>query len=78
MVISVLIALQIGIMLSGTGYTDGFQTRLNKDPDLNKKFKIHLFSLFGIFAETPEFEAATLDLLALQDLRNGNWKTLIP
>jgi hypothetical protein len=69
---------QIGIMLSGTGYTSGFQTRLNKDPDLNQKFKIHLLSLFDVFAETSEFEAATLDLPDLQNLRDGNWKTLIP
>jgi hypothetical protein len=69
---------QIGIMLSGAGYTSGFQTRLSKDPHLNQKFKIHLLSLFDIFAETSEFKAATLDLPDLQNLCNGNWKTLIP
>jgi hypothetical protein len=69
---------QIGIMLSGKGYTSGFRTRLNKDPELNQKFKIHLLSLSDIFAETPDFEAATLDLPGLQSLCNGNWKTLIP
>jgi hypothetical protein len=69
---------QIGVMLSGTGYTSGFKTRLNKDPELDQKFKIHLLSLFDIFAETPVFEAATLDLPGLRNLSNGNWKTLIP
>ena len=68
---------QIGIMLSGKGYTSGFRTWLNKDPNLDQKFKIHLLSLFDVFAETPTFAAATLDLPGLQSLRNGNWKTLI-
>lgn len=69
---------QLSIMLSGIGYTSGFQTRLNKDLDLDKKFKIHLLSLFDIFAETPNFKVATLDLPDLQNLSNGNWKMLIP
>ncbi len=69
---------QIGIMLSGTGYTSGFRTRLDKDPNLDQKFKIHLLSLLDVFAETPDFQIATLDLPSLQNLCNGNWKILIP
>ena len=69
---------KIGVMLAGVGYTEGFRTRLSKDSELDQKFKIHLLSLFDIFAETSIFEAATLDLPGLQNLSKGNWKTLIP
>jgi hypothetical protein len=69
---------QVGIMLSGTGYTSGFRSRLEKDPDLYQKFRIHLLSLSDIFAETPVFEAAILDLPGLQSLRHGQWEKLLP
>jgi hypothetical protein len=69
---------QVGIMLAGTGFTTGFKARLEKDPELYVKFRIHLLSLFDIFAETQDFQTAILDLPELQNLQNGNWKALIP
>lgn len=69
---------QIGVILSGLGFTEGFIARLRKDPELDRKFKLHYLSLSDIFAETPCFEAAVLDLPPLKSLQNGNWKLLIP
>ncbi|MEB3339004.1 MAG: hypothetical protein VKJ46_16150, partial [Leptolyngbyaceae bacterium] len=35
----------IGVILAGVGYTDGFLQRLEKDPNLHQKFKIHPLTL---------------------------------
>lgn len=66
----------IGIMLAGVGYTDGFYERLQeacKSQKLNTKIKVHLLSLEDIFGETEKFELAIQDLPPLRDLSNGEW-----
>jgi hypothetical protein len=62
----------IGIMLSGVGYTSGFEPRLKLFPNIDK-LKTHLLTLEDIFAETPNFENAVLDLPPLRDLSDGSW-----
>lgn len=66
----------IGIMLAGVGYTDGFYERLQeacKSKKLNAKIKVDLLTLEDIFGETEKFELATQDLPPLRDLSNGEW-----
>jgi hypothetical protein len=66
----------IGIMLSGIGYTDGFCSRLNKATQskiINTEIKIHLLSLEDIFGETEAFLKATHDLPPLRNLSGGKW-----
>lgn len=65
----------IGVMLSGVGYTTGFDSRLKKIPNIDK-LKIHLLSLEDIFAETPAFISAVQDLPPLRDLSDGSWASL--
>ncbi|KYC35650.1 restriction endonuclease [Scytonema hofmannii PCC 7110] len=65
----------IGVMLAGAGYTSGFQSRLEQFPNIDK-LKIHLLTLEDIFAETPKFEQAVIDLPPLQDLSSGKWASL--
>jgi hypothetical protein len=62
----------IGIMLAGVGYTSGFESRLKKYPNIDK-LKIHLLTLEDIFAETPIFEEAVIDLPPLRNLSSGSW-----
>jgi hypothetical protein len=59
---------QIGVMLSGAGYTSGFTQRLAKDPDLNKRYTIHLLSLRDLFEETEALQQAVKSLPPLRDL----------
>jgi hypothetical protein len=59
---------QIGIMLSGAGYTPGFAQRLAKDPHLNDRYKLHLLSLRDLFEETETFQQATQSLPPLKNL----------
>jgi len=66
----------IGIMLAGAGYTDGFRSRLNKgiqSKQINTQLKIHLLSLEDVFGETEIFIKATQDLPLLRNLSNGAW-----
>ena len=66
----------IGIMLAGAGYTDGFRSRLNKaiqSKQINTQLKIHLLSLEDVFGETDIFIKATQDLPSLRNLSNGEW-----
>lgn len=66
----------IGIMLAGIGYTDGFIKRLNQAFQSKYEIhtiKIHLLSLEDVFGESDQFEKATLDLPPLRDLSNGEW-----
>ncbi|KHG43021.1 MAG: restriction endonuclease [Aphanizomenon flos-aquae KM1D3_PB] len=66
----------IGIMLAGVGYTDGFRSRLNKaiqSKQINTQLKIHLLSLEDVFGETEIFIKATQDLPLLRNLSNGAW-----
>lgn len=57
----------IGIMLSGVGYTSGFQSKMLKFPDI-QKFKIYLLTLQDLFEETPTFIEAVKFLPSLKDL----------
>lgn len=69
-------AYDIGIMLSGTRYTDGFKDRLEyllSSDRLKGDIKVHLLSLEDIFGETEVFQNAALDLPPLRDLSNGGW-----
>jgi hypothetical protein len=66
----------IGIMLAGAGYTDGFRSRLNKgiqSKQINTQLKIHLLSLEDVFGETEILIKATQDLPSLRNLSNGEW-----
>ncbi|TAF10119.1 MAG: restriction endonuclease [Nostocales cyanobacterium] len=66
----------IGIMLAGIGYTDGFRSRLNKaiqSKQINTQLNIHLLSLEDVFGETDIFIKATQDLPSLRNLSNGEW-----
>ncbi|WP_016949270.1 hypothetical protein [Anabaena sp. PCC 7108] len=66
----------IGIMLAGFGYTDGFRSRLNKaiqSKHINTHLKIYLLSLEDVFGETEIFIKATQDLPPLRNLSNGEW-----
>jgi len=66
----------IGIMLSGTRYTNGFRERLEQllnSDRLKGDIKVHLLSLEDIFGETEVFQNAALDLPPLRDLSNGAW-----
>ncbi|WP_334759143.1 hypothetical protein [Nostoc sp.] len=54
-------------MLSGVGYTSGFQSKILKFPDI-QKFKIYLLTLEDLFEETPTFIEAVKYLPLLQDL----------
>ncbi|MEB3149465.1 MAG: restriction endonuclease [Sphaerospermopsis sp.] len=66
----------IGIMLAGVGYTDGFFSRLNKAIQsklINTQLKLHLLSLEDVFGETEIFIQATQDLPSLRKLSNGEW-----
>jgi hypothetical protein len=62
---------QIGILLSGAGYTPGFTERLAKDPDLDQRYRIHLLSLRDLFEETDAFQRAIQSLPPLRDLSNA-------
>jgi hypothetical protein len=59
---------QIGILLSGAGYTPGFTERLAKDPDLDQQYRIHLLSLRDLFEETDAFQQAIQSLPPLRNL----------
>jgi hypothetical protein len=59
---------QIGILLSGAGYTPGFTERLAKDPDLDQRYRIHLLSLRDLFEETDAFQQAIQSLPPLRNL----------
>lgn len=62
----------IGIMLSGVGYTQGYSTRLQKfHNNYPQIITTHLLKLEDIFAESLVFEKAKLDLPQLRDLREG-------
>jgi len=61
----------IGIMLSGVGYTQGYSTRLQEFHNNYPNITTHLLKLEDIFAETLVFEKAKLDLPQLRDLREG-------
>jgi hypothetical protein len=66
----------IGIMLAGIGYTDGFRSRLEQASQsklLNIQPKIHLLNLEDVFGETTTFKKASKDLPILRDLSNGEW-----
>jgi hypothetical protein len=62
----------IGIMLSGIGFTSGFESRLVKFPNVDK-LRIHLLTLKDIFAETDTFKKAVVDLPPLRDLSDASW-----
>jgi hypothetical protein len=59
---------QIGILLSGAGYTLGFTERLAKDPELDQRYRIHLLSLRDLFEETEAFQQAIQSLPPLRNL----------
>ncbi len=59
---------QIGVLLSGAGYTPGFAQRLAKDPNLDQRYRLHLLSLRDLFAETDAFQQAIQHLPPLRDL----------
>jgi hypothetical protein len=59
---------QIGVMLSGAGYTSGFAQRLAKDPNLDQRYTIHLLSLSDLFGETEALQWAIESLPPLKDL----------
>lgn len=63
----------VGILLSGVGYTSGFQPRFKTHSDCDR-FIIHLLKLEDIFVETPTFAAAVTDLPPLRELAAGEWK----
>lgn len=67
----------VGLILSGAGFTSGFMQRLEKDPDLHRKFEIHCLSLADLFEETPAFLNAITDLPPLENLADGRWKNLL-
>ncbi|KHD07561.1 restriction endonuclease [Candidatus Thiomargarita nelsonii] len=62
----------IGIVLTGIGYTSGVRQRLREFDDIDK-FKIHLLTLHDYFNETPDFQAALKDLPPLRDLGIEKW-----
>lgn len=69
----------LGIMLAGVGYTDGFHDRLDQgcqSEKLNRHFKFHLLTLKDIFSETSNFEQAMQDLPPLQKLTREAWETI--
>jgi hypothetical protein len=66
----------IGVMLSGAGYTSGFVPRLEKDPHLQQRFRIHLLSLADLFGETVAFQRAIADLPPLRNLADEHWREL--
>jgi len=57
----------IGIVLTGIGYTSGVSQRLKEFDDIDQ-FKIHLLTLHDYFNETPAFQTASKDLPPLRDL----------
>ncbi|MEA5618897.1 restriction endonuclease [Cronbergia sp. UHCC 0137] len=66
----------IGIMLAGVGYTDGFRSRLKQAFESNllkTELNVHLLSLEDVFGETQVFAKATNDLPPLRNLSNGEW-----
>lgn len=68
---------QIGVMLSGAGYTPGFAQRLEKDPNLNQRFTIHLLSLRDLFEKTEALQQATQSLPPLRNLSKINVNDLL-
>ncbi|MGI0493519.1 hypothetical protein ACN4EG_17185 [Alkalinema pantanalense CENA528] len=67
----------IGIMLSGAGYTPGFAQRLAKDPYLTQRYEIHLLSLRDLFEESTAFQQAIVSLPPLRNLRNFQFQDLL-
>jgi len=67
----------IGIMLSGVGYTRGYSDRLQAFHDnFSGTIQTHLLKLEDIFAETPAFKKAQFDLPELRDLSDGEWSKI--
>ncbi len=62
----------IGIVLTGIGYTSGVSQRLREFDDIDQ-FKIHLLTLHDYFNETLNFQAASKDLPHLRDLGIEKW-----
>ncbi|UKO97833.1 restriction endonuclease [Nostoc sp. UHCC 0870] len=66
----------IGIMLAGVGYTDGFRSRLQQACQsklLKIRVKTHLLSLEDVFGETEVFQKASQDLPQLRKLSSDEW-----
>ncbi|MEC4813468.1 MAG: restriction endonuclease [Scytonema sp. PMC 1069.18] len=69
----------VGVLLSGSGYTRGFEPRLKEFQNIHiniyhiKWFKIHLLDLHDYFDETLAFQEAAKDLPALRDLSVERW-----
>ncbi|USR90636.1 restriction endonuclease [Phormidium yuhuli AB48] len=68
---------QIGVMLSGVGYTigknEGFLARLEGYPRIQQGiFRYHLLSLEDLYCESERFLRALEDLPPLQDLRDDS------
>lgn len=61
----------VGILLSGQGYTSGFRDRLELDPNLYQTFNVHLLSLVDLFGQTLAWEAAAQDLPSLVTLASS-------
>jgi hypothetical protein len=68
---------QVGILLSGKGYTQGFMQRLELDPELHQRFNIHLLSLADLWGQTPKWESAVIDLPPLRSLTTVDWRTVL-
>lgn len=67
----------IGIMLSGVGYTQGYSDRLEAfDDNFPGNMPTHLLKLEDIFAETPALKKAQFELPELRDLSNGEWSKI--
>ncbi|MGC9525400.1 MAG: restriction endonuclease [Limnospira sp.] len=66
----------IGIMLSGIGYTAGYLNRLQEFNRNYPNITTHLLKLEDIFSKTDIFKKAQLDLPELRDLSNGAWYKL--
>lgn len=69
----------VGVVLSGTGYTKGFEPRLREFEEIHttvygiKWFKIHLLNLQDYFNETLTFQKAVEDLPPLRNLGIEKW-----
>ncbi|MBD2777410.1 restriction endonuclease [Iningainema tapete] len=69
----------IGVVLSATGYTRGFEPRLKEFEEIHtnvyhrKWIKIHLLNLYDYFNETSVFEQAIKDLPPLRNLGIEKW-----
>jgi hypothetical protein len=62
----------ISIMLSGVGYTNGFVKRLEAHSDTPR---YHLLTLEDLFAETERYQKARHDLPGLSQFQNLDWSS---